>query len=141
MSSSLLQVCLAIQVFLVAVYGCTPAPSGGSTRSNFQITYKKEDVQIARADRAPPARIGKRSLTSGSDDINSGNFFLKLDNNEDGLLDVFEWLRAPYYTKLVDFAMLLKDVDLNGDEMVSMEEFKTVKVTMVTGQNTMTTPR
>lgn len=60
MSSSLLQVCLAIQVFLVAVYGCTPAPSGGSTRSNFQITYKKEDVQIARADRAPPARIGKR---------------------------------------------------------------------------------
>ncbi|XP_077987151.1 uncharacterized protein LOC144441451 [Glandiceps talaboti] len=58
--------------------------------------------------------------------------FGQLDINNDNLVDVDEWLR--HHGTVKNFAELLRDDDTNGDEKISLDEFKNLKLYYKTPQ-------
>ncbi|XP_071855330.1 uncharacterized protein [Apostichopus japonicus] len=73
--------------------------------------------------------VAIRSVLKNSDKISPETFFQELDENSDGLIDACEWLKTPYGTRVKDFAHMVLDIDSDGDDALTLEELKSVKIT------------
>ncbi|KAJ8020376.1 hypothetical protein HOLleu_39950 [Holothuria leucospilota] len=123
-------VAFLVASLVILVEACPPGSDMSQYPPSSQVSYAfaRSDERILEVSIESPHRHLKRALGTESRGISAAHLFLEFDVNNDDVIDACEWMSSRHLTRIRHFISLLDDLNLDDDDTISMEEFKSVKI-------------